>query len=62
MQAPCKSCNKKGCGSYHDICPEYQTFKKQNDESYGKRKDKSVINSRTVDAISKWRKKNHLHY
>ncbi len=24
---PCGSCERKGCGSYHDICPEYKAYK-----------------------------------
>lgn len=27
---PCKDCPKKGCGVYHDKCPEYQEYKKEN--------------------------------
>lgn len=29
---PCKPCPKKGCGSYHDVCPEYRTWRKELDE------------------------------
>lgn len=31
MQAPCVNCNNKGCGSYHDHCPEYLKFKEKRD-------------------------------
>lgn len=24
---PCKDCERKGCGSYHDECPEYLKWK-----------------------------------
>ena len=24
---PCKACENKGCGSYHDVCPEYQKWR-----------------------------------
>lgn len=27
MKCPCADCEKKGCGSYHDICKEYQKWK-----------------------------------
>ena len=27
MKAPCRSCSNKGCGTYHDICPEYKEWK-----------------------------------
>jgi hypothetical protein len=29
LEAPCKDCPKKGCGVYHDKCPEYQEYKKE---------------------------------
>ena len=29
LEAPCKNCSKKGCGVYHDKCPEYQEYKKE---------------------------------
>lgn len=25
----CVKCDRKGCGSYHDICPEYQAEKRE---------------------------------
>ena len=27
MNSPCIDCEKKGCGSYHDECPEYNEYK-----------------------------------
>lgn len=27
MDAPCKHCNRKGCGSFHDRCKRYQEYK-----------------------------------
>lgn len=29
MEAPCKFCNKRGCGSYHDKCEPYLEFRKE---------------------------------
>lgn len=29
---PCKDCERKGCGSYHDKCPEYQEYRARVDE------------------------------
>lgn len=26
MMCPCKDCERKGCGVYHDICEKYQEF------------------------------------
>ena len=28
--APCKECSMKGCGAFHDVCPDYQNWKAQN--------------------------------
>lgn len=27
--SPCKSCDRKGCGSYHDECKEYLEWKEE---------------------------------
>ena len=27
MIGVCKDCPKKGCGAYHDVCPDYQAEK-----------------------------------
>ena len=27
--APCKNCENKGCGIYHDKCEKYQQYKKE---------------------------------
>lgn len=32
MENPCKDCQRKGCGSYHDICPEHIAWKKEDAE------------------------------
>ena len=37
MNAPCEHCERKGCGAYHDICPEYQEYRQKNIEDYKKR-------------------------
>lgn len=41
MKAPCKNCPNKGCGSYHDQCEEYQTYRRATDQ---KRKDLKIAN------------------
>lgn len=30
--APCKDCERKGCGSYHDKCLDYLQWKKEKAE------------------------------
>ena len=37
--APCGNCDRKGCGSYHDICPEYLEYRKHRDEANNKSYD-----------------------
>lgn len=27
MIIPCKNCERKGCGAYHDECEEFQAYK-----------------------------------
>jgi hypothetical protein len=28
-EAPCKNCEKRGCGNYHDKCEAYKQYKEQ---------------------------------
>lgn len=30
--APCKDCEMKGCGPYHDKCPKYLSWRKELDQ------------------------------
>ena len=34
---PCKNCEKKGCGAYHDICEKYQAFREEKEKEYEER-------------------------
>lgn len=29
MKMPCRYCENKGCGAYHDQCEKYQIYKKE---------------------------------
>lgn len=31
MDCPCKNCNKKGCGTFHDKCEPYLAYREEND-------------------------------
>lgn len=33
---PCKDCERKGCGTYHDTCPEYRAYREKVDEVHRK--------------------------
>jgi hypothetical protein len=30
---PCLDCERKGCGAYHDVCEDYQGYKKLMEEN-----------------------------
>ena len=32
IEAPCKDCPRKGCGSYHDKCTEFKKYKEEADK------------------------------
>ncbi len=57
MEAPCKDCPKKGCGSYHDQCPDFIEYKKEREKIYEARKlrikQETDINYMTVRRIAK---------
>ena len=40
MKCPCIECEKKGCGTYHDICEPYQEYVK------ARKDDRSDIHKR----------------
>lgn len=34
MISVCKNCPRKGCGAYHDVCPDYQADKAEHERIY----------------------------
>lgn len=32
MNAPCKDCEKKGCGYYHSQCERYRRYREEKDK------------------------------
>lgn len=34
---PCKNCDKKGCGAFHDVCGPYQEWQAENEANNIKR-------------------------
>lgn len=52
MNPPCKDCPKKGCGRYHDECPEFQEFRRSREEVY---KERSLHNSKNTPVRAKKR-------
>ena len=56
MICPCKGCPKKGCGSYHDICPDYQPWAKSEKKKKAKIQAENEIKSLSRDHELKYRK------
>jgi hypothetical protein len=65
LEAPCKNCPKKGCGIYHDICPDYQEFKKEskkiNEERYERGKFEDDYRAVTVERALRMKKYRTRH-
>ena len=55
--APCKDCPKKGCGAYHDECPEYQEFRKERNRINEEKREQQKCNEITIE-----RAKRHKEY
>ena len=36
-ECPCKKCDRKGCGSYHDVCKEYKGWSSEKEANNLKR-------------------------
>lgn len=56
MEAPCKKCPKKGCGSYHDICEEYQSYRKFIDKKQKEKLLKMDLDVVTANRFMRYRK------
>lgn len=54
---PCKDCPKKGCGAYHDICEDYQSFRKLSEE---KPKQEYYKGIRHINVRKSSLKENHI--
>lgn len=44
--APCIKCERKGCGTYHDQCPEYIAYKNELKKLYEARKKEQDMMAR----------------
>ena len=51
--SPCKHCEKKGCGAYHNRCPDYLAWRKELDE----RNEAERQYNRNNDTMSEAKKK-----
>lgn len=57
LEAPCKDCPKKGCGSYHDVCQNYQDYRVKWEamvnERNKKRKVESELNCIEINRVTR---------
>ena len=56
MICPCKKCPRKGCGSYHDVCPDYQPWVKEENAKKEKRKAEQEVRQLSRDHELKYRR------
>lgn len=56
MKCPCKSCEKVGCGSYHDKCHAYSEWRAFRDEVNRKKADHQELKALSRDHEMKYRK------
>ena len=54
-QSPCINCEKKGCGSYHDKCPDYLKYKSESEQNKQLRKRGNVCREWVKDTTFKHR-------
>lgn len=70
MSIPCKDCPRKGCGTYHDECPDYKKWKMEEEDRkekiighkkwYGREYIKdSTFKSRTHGVFKSTKKERH---
>lgn len=60
---PCKNCKRKGCGAYHDKCPEYKKYRESLKKINEKRKRYNLYTGRLdylTDAMF-WQKTSKLN-
>lgn len=50
MTSPCKTCENRGCGSYHDECEKYREYRAEKDADCEERARQSRI---VVDAVQR---------
>lgn len=54
---PCKDCPRKGCGTYHDQCEQYQEYQRFRAEVNKKKADFNDSESYHIQQITKSKKK-----
>lgn len=41
--APCKYCERKGCGAYHNECPDYKKYREDVEQDHKKKCEHNKI-------------------
>ena len=41
MKPPCKNCERKGCGAFHDECAEYQAYVGESATAWKRRREET---------------------
>ena len=62
MICPCKDCEKKGCGVYHDKCEEYQKYVAWRREINDKIRLENQFNKRKYKRIGMLKTYKKLHW
>ena len=56
MVCPCRDCENKGCGAYHDICEKYQDYKRYINRSKSNKLKSDEIRHTINSSIKRMRK------
>ena len=59
MANPCRNCPDKGCGAYHDICPEYNKWKREEEEKRKRIKEGKMYHGREYIRDSAFKCRTH---
>lgn len=57
--APCRDCDKKGCGAYHSKCEKFKEFLEQKDVIYRNRKEAGLNRNCRAPIYAKTTKRNN---
>lgn len=55
-RSPCADCPRKGCGVYHDTCPEYQEWVKPFRAEYRRRNQDGQLKTYTFEAMKRMKR------
>ena len=65
LRCPCTTCEKKGCGPYHDKCKEYQEYsndRKENRKDINRRKEFTRHEKRLSKNHGDWAHQKNVGY